>query len=502
LDEPSKNEFAPSTPPKDAQGGLPQQERGTGQAGSDFQLCGTPDSTAPARSDQEILERIAADAPEIHRVATLPEWSAPARKNLFRFLTSAFASSERYQTLVRYSTSMTRGMALFEASNYLTEALVRQPEEFATLGTLSGPASTALSAYLFESPLVSEWMRPEDPVLAYVATTRASDAEKLDMLRRYFRHRAFREGSKDILELRDVHASLAAVSSAAGDAIKTAFKIAGEPEGLSIMALGRLGAQELDVLSDVDLLLVCDEDGQANGVTQSAEQIVRTLAAYTREGSVFSVDMRLRPRGSDGELVITSSQIKTYLAQDADPWEALVYTKLRFLAGSRPIAEQVTSAAELLFQRHANAESFLPKIREMRTKLEVAQGCGRNLKTGQGGIYDIDFLTAYLLVKHGIGVKSGTLRDRLWRCHACGILERLDAAALDHAAELLRTVEHVVRLATGRRHPWLPSEEHARETTEKLNSQILNRTFPDGLESELVTSMLKTREIYDRTLAV
>jgi glutamate-ammonia-ligase adenylyltransferase len=502
LDELSKNKFAAVTPPQGAQGGLDQQEGGSGHPGSDFQLSGIPDPTAPARSDQEILERIAADAPEIHRVVTLPDWSAPARKNLFRFLTSAFATSERYQTLVRHSTSMTLAMALFEASHYLTEVLVRQPEEFATLGTLDGTASKTLSGYLFGSPLVSEWMSPEDPVLAYIASSRASDAEKLDMLRRHFRHRAFREGSKDILGLRDVYASLAAVSSAAGDAIKTAFKLAGEPEGFSILALGRLGAHELDLLSDVDLLLVCDENGKANGATKSAEQIVRTLAAYTREGSVFPVDMRLRPRGGDGELVITSSQIRAYLMQDADAWEALVYTKLRFLAGSRPIAEQVTGAAELLFQRHANAESFLLKTREMRTKLEVAEGWERNLKTGQGGIYDIDFLTAYLLVKHGIGVKSGTLRDRLWRCHACGILERSDAAALDHAAELLRTVEHVVRLATGRRQPWISSEKHDRETTEKLNSQILNRTFPNGLQAELVTTMLKTREIYDRILAL
>src|SRR5205814_1777827 len=80
--------------------------------------------------------------------------------------------------------------------------------------------------------------------------------------------------------------------------------------------------------------------------------------------------------------------------------------------------------------------------------------------------------------------KQGTLRDRIWRCSASGLLDKADAAVLDHAAELFRTVEHVVRLAVGRARKWLPGTEHARRVAEKVSSQILQREFPKGLEVE------------------
>ena len=95
---------------------------------------------------------------------------------------------------------------------------------------------------------------------------------------------------------------------------------------------------------------------------------------------------------------------------------------------------------------------------------------------------------------------SGTLRDRLWRCASGGFLEKRDAARLDHAAELLRTVEHVVRLVVGRAWKWLPATEHARRVAEELTGRILERSFTDGLEGELEQTCGEVREIYERVL--
>lgn len=109
-------------------------------------------------------------------------------------------------------------------------------------------------------------------------------------------------------------------------------------------------------------------------------------------------------------------------------------------------------------------------------------------------------MTGFLLVKNGIHQKNGSLRDRLWRCADAGLLARQDAAALDHAGELLRTVDHVVRLVVGRRHKWLPTTEHARRATEKLVSEILRRDFNQGLEAELECTFRGIRAIYTRVL--
>ena len=79
---------------------------------------------------------------------------------------------------------------------------------------------------------------------------------------------------------------------------------------------------------------------------------------------------------------------------------------------------------------------------------------------------------------------------------------RVDAGLLDHAAELVRTVEHVARLVVGRAGKWLPATEHGRKVTEKLTGQILERDFPDGLESELDRTFGTVRAIYERVLGV
>src|SRR5262249_40562644 len=125
--------------------------------------------------------------------------------------------------------------------------------------------------------------------------------------------------------------------------------------------------------------------------------------------------------------------------------------------------------------------------------------------TSPGALYDADFISSFLLVKRGIRSKQGTLRDRLWRCAGngpvdkpgSGALDKKDAALLDHAAELCRTVEHAQRLVIGRKTRWLREAEMPGHEIEKLTSQILRREFSQGLEQELLTTFRKVREIYD-----
>jgi glutamine synthetase adenylyltransferase len=79
-------------------------------------------------------------------------------------------------------------------------------------------------------------------------------------------------------------------------------------------------------------------------------------------------------------------------------------------------------------------------------------------------------------------------------------LDKKDAAILDHAAELARTVEHVLRLVVGRNTRWLPAAEHPRQAIETLTAQILHREFPDGLEHELLRTFAEVRNIYERVV--
>jgi glutamine synthetase adenylyltransferase len=98
-----------------------------------------------------------------------------------------------------------------------------------------------------------------DPVFAYLADSWAVQDEKVAMLRRHFRHCMFLSGARDVTERRPIYSSLADTTAAAEDAICAAFSIVGAPPGLAVLALGRLGSREFDLLSDADLLFVCGE---------------------------------------------------------------------------------------------------------------------------------------------------------------------------------------------------------------------------------------------------
>jgi glutamate-ammonia-ligase adenylyltransferase len=320
------------------------------------------------------------------------------------------------------------------------------------------------------------------------------------LLRRHFRHLMFTSGARDIAELRAVYSSLAETTSAAEHVIATAFRLAGAPRGLAVLALGRLGTREFDLLSDADLLFICSDEEGRGGLTKSAEQIMQNLAAYTQEGLVFPVDARLRPRGAEGELVITPAQLQSYFVNEAQPWEALTYAKLRFIAGDAELGKRAEAATEALFQRFATDCKFAQAVREMRRKLQEAGAPGKSIRASAGGLYDVDFISSFLLVQHGIHPKTGTLRDRLWRCAEQEVLDKCDAAALDHAAELLRTVEHMLRLVTGRNGRWLPAAEHPHDAVEKLVSETLHCQFADGLEQELLRTFTDVRAIYDRVI--
>jgi glutamate-ammonia-ligase adenylyltransferase len=467
----------------------------------EFQLQTLSGIATADQSNQQLLEKLARDAPELSQA--IAHLTGIGRKNLLRFLSSAYGSSERYAAVVRDQEAIARASSLFEVSDYLSECLTRYPEEVSTLAEIHSPAPQVLGTTLFDiSPGIfrESAFENQDATFDYIANSTTGHAEKMALLRRHFRHLIFTAGARDVAEQRSVYSSLAETTAAAEHAISAAFRIAGSPRGLAILALGRLGTREFDLLSDADLLFICDGSHDREALTKSAEQIMQALAAYTQEGMVFAVDARLRPRGSEGELTVTPAHLESYFASEAQPWEALTYTKLRLIVGNPELGRQAVQISEALFKRFAADVSFPQAVREMRTKLQNATAPAKSIRTSAGGLYDIDFLSSFLLVKHDIRPKSGTLRDRLWRCSARGVLAKQETAILDHAAELFRTVEHVLRLVTGRNGRWIPSAEHAHQAVESLTSQILRREFPQGVEEELQRTFTEVRNIYDRAL--
>ena len=468
-----------------------RQEQETGE----FHLAPSGGESVREQSFQQILDRLAQDAPRLHEIVASRDLTARTRRNLQRFLSSAFTSSERYAAVIRQPEAVEKALRLLAVSDFLTDILVRHPQEITTVAEVSGTKNAP-------APVLAEGERPpeHDPVFQYIATVSLPHNEKLALLRQHYRHRVFAAGVRDILESRNVFDSLWETSEIADDAVHAALQIAGAPPGFAVLALGRLGTREFDVGSDADLIFIRDEDCDPRQAVKAAEQTVGALVAYTNEGTMFAVDTRLRPRGGEGELVITPAMLAAYFEQEAQAWEALSFTKLRFVAGCEEVGARAMAAARQHFPRFAADPTFASALRAMRAKLERSDEAG-NFKVAAGGFYDIDFVCSSLAVRHALEEPGENVRERLYELAERGLLSDADCATLDHAAELLRTVEHVVRLVLGRARKSLPATAHAHEMTELLAGRMLQRDFPRGLEAELEALRRGVRAVYERVVA-
>src|SRR5262249_15083685 len=245
--------------------------------------------------------------------------------------------------------------------------------------------------------------------------------EALGALRRDFRTCALAVGAQDVLSPRPAMASLRKISRLGDAAIRRALAITKGDAHLAVFALGRLGTEEFDIASDADLLFVRAPEAPEAEARFDAEQLVHAVSAYTREGAIFAVDARLRPHGSAGELVSTPAMVERYLAEEAQPWEALTYTKLRFIAGREDLAPRMLTGVWHQIVEMAFKAGFSNAVVEMRSRLEKSNRYANSFKLARGGFYDIDFITAFLMLKQA-SLTGGNTLERLEHLHRAGIL--------------------------------------------------------------------------------
>jgi glutamate-ammonia-ligase adenylyltransferase len=451
------------------------------------EIPATPESTY-----SQMMQRLAVDSPRLREIAGTAELSQHARRNLDRFLSSAGTTSERYGAVLRSPEAVGRALTIFECSEYLTDILVRHPAEVALLPQIE-ELSTSGEAQLFDEGPRSESV-VADPVFAYLAQEKVDRSEANAILRRHYRRRVFLSGARDLFQLREVFESLSENTAAAEAAIQAALAIAGAPAGFAVMGLGRLGAREFDLLSDADVLFVCDEDCAQEEMRRVAAQVMDALTAYTLDGTVFSVDARLRPHGREGELIVTPTQLAAYFQDEAKPWEALTYLKLRHIAGDLEVGNHGLEAVRKEIAEIATRPGFDSELQDVRIRLERSDTAA-NFKTGPGGSYDLDYLAGSLQARHQLWL-AGNLRERLDLLHEHGLLDPAEYDQLTQSALFLRTLEHLVRLVTGRARKWLPVAEHPHRALQKLLWRVLRTADSFDPEMRLSEVLRQTRAIY------
>ncbi len=244
----------------------------------------------------------------------------------------------------------------------------------------------------------------------------------------------------------------------------------GSPQDLIVVAMGKLGAGELNVSSDVDLIFLFGEAGETDAsgeqrglsndefFTRVAKRLINVLADVTEDGFVFRVDMRLRPNGDAGPLVASLAMLEEYLMVQGRSWERFAWIKARVIAC--PVFRHDARASEALdslvrpfvFRRYLDF-SAISALRELHAQIRAeaerrsAQYPGRaaNVKLGRGGIREIEFIAqSFQLIRGGrdAELRARATLDVLDLLASRGLLRASIVRQLKRTYCFLREIEH------------------------------------------------------------
>ncbi|RJR20210.1 MAG: glutamate-ammonia-ligase adenylyltransferase [Desulfobacteraceae bacterium] len=404
-----------------------------------------------------------------------------ALNNWERFIHSIPSPEFHYGVMLSQPMRLEIILTLFSWSQFLADTLVRNP---GFLDWISIPE--ILNEKRDKELLEQELNR------AFLSSFHHGDW--LNELRRIRRREILRVGTRDVClkaPLEEVMEELSLVAEAfISSALEgcwddvTSYKAKGKPledftaneevkKSFCIMAMGKLGGRELNYSSDVDIIGFYDDRQVAaqipsirGSMSKIMERLNSDLSLHTEEGYAYRVDLRLRPFGNSGDLVPGMTSLLRYYRNTASPWEIQALLKARPVAGNRDLGyELLKEIWPALFTR-TRPEIVLDTIKMMRGKsTEAARRKGelyRDVKTGLGGIRDIEFLVQGLQLIYGLDkpwiYEANTLRA-LDLLSDASLIPPQDALALRSDYIFLRRIEHCLQIMDDRQIHSIPAEQ-------------------------------------------
>jgi [glutamine synthetase] adenylyltransferase / [glutamine synthetase]-adenylyl-L-tyrosine phosphorylase len=369
---------------------------------------------------------------------------------------------------------------VWEASEYAAQAAARDPAQFADLLD-SGELGRALAPGELAAQL--------DAALAGVA-----DEPGLHRALRVYRRRAMLriiwrdlgglagldETLEDLSELADgcIRAALGRLHDWTRAELGTPLDAEGREQRLLVIGMGKLGARELNLSSDIDLIFAFPAQGEVAGgprpldnqqfFLRLAQRLVRALDHQTADGFCFRVDIRLRPFGDAGPLVMSLNALEVYYQSQAREWERYAMIKARVLTGEpAAIAALQAMLRPFVFRRYLDfgAIASLRELKEMITKELYKKGMDANIKLGPGGIREIEFIgQVFQLVRGGRDpeLQCRPIRRVLALLGNRGLCPDFAVRQLDEAYCFLRLVENRLQAYRDRQTHVLPAEDLGR----------------------------------------
>ncbi len=302
-----------------------------------------------------------------------------------------------------------------------------------------------------------------------------------DALRRANRRHLVRIAARDLMSFEPelVLESVAFELASLADAVMEAALAVARTEvvdhadvRLAVVGLGKCGAQELNYISDVDVVFIAEPAREGVGAehavsvaTRLAAALTRVCSAHTAAGSIWQVDAGLRPEGKAGPLVRTLSSMRAYYERWASNWEFQAMLKARPMAGDLEVGQRFCDLIAPMVWRAGERANFISESQAMRRRVVAlipAKEAGREIKLGSGGLRDVEFTVQLLQLVHGRvdeRLRTRATLPSLARLSEYGYIGRSDSLELATAYRFQRTLEHRVQLWHLRRTHLLPDDD-------------------------------------------
>ena len=250
----------------------------------------------------------------------------------------------------------------------------------------------------------------------------------------------------------------------------------GEPQPLLVLGMGKLGGGELNFSSDIDLIFTYPEHGQTQGgrreldnavfFTRLGQRLIKALDNITEDGFVYRVDMRLRPLGEGGPLVLSFSSMEDYYQEQGRDWERYAMVKAKVLGDQQdPYTKELYQMLKPFVYRRYIDFSVLQSLRNMKSMIEREvrrRGLKNNIKLGAGGIREIEFIVqVFQLIRGGrvIGLQTRSLLTALQVIEQESLLDTNEVAQLRNNYLFLRRCENLLQAINDEQTQTLPEEE-------------------------------------------
>jgi glutamate-ammonia-ligase adenylyltransferase len=369
---------------------------------------------------------------------------------------------------------------VWEASEFVALSCARAPETLADL-LASGDLDRALTPGDLDRSLTE--------ALHELEAAAAADDERLKRALRRFRRRQMvrivwrdlagaaplEETLEDLSELADVciRRTLALLERWARAELGTPRDAEGQDQQLLVMGMGKLGARELNLSSDIDLIFAYPASGEVEGprylaneqfFARLARRLVQALDDRTVDGFVFRVDTRLRPFGDAGPLAMSFPAMEDYYQSQAREWERYAMIKARVVAGPAKAAEQLmTMLRPFTYRRYLDfgAIDALRSMKQLISQELKRKGMADNIKLGPGGIREIEFIgQAFQLIRGGRDpdLQIRPIRSVLRLLGEKSLMPEFAVRQLDQAYVFLRLVENRIQAWKDKQTHLLPED--------------------------------------------